>query len=103
MRHVRAKAIRIFTVIGAISLYPLSYVALSLNGIYYPAVIGLNGVKWYDWAPLGSYSRSTYEWRMPMLLFYFPLWYADKNYWHKSDLAYSGDYPRSKLFEQNEK
>ena len=100
--NLSAKTVRTIVVIVALSLYPLSYVALSLNGIYYPAVIGLNGVKWYDWAPLGSYSRSTYEWRMPILVVYFPLWYADKKYWHTSDLVHSGDYPRFKLFKENE-
>lgn len=34
-------------------LYVGSYLWLSTHGRYEPAAIGLNGVKWYHWAPSG--------------------------------------------------
>ena len=97
MKHDNARIGRVITIIGAMSLYPLSYLALSLNGIYYPAAIGLTGVKWYNWAPMGFASRKEYRWNIPIALFYLPLWHLDKKYWHESELARTGEYPKFDL------
>ena len=64
-------------------LYLLSYVALSPFGAYAPAVWGLNGVKWYAWAPPGFYDPATGEWiHTPLRIFYAPLSIADDRFWH---------------------
>jgi heme O synthase-like polyprenyltransferase len=102
MKQMSATTARRIAIISAIAIYPLSYLALSLNGLFYPAVIGLNGVKWYSWAPRGFASETEYKWNTGMLVFYLPLWYVDKEFFHTHDLVATGEYPTSKLFRENE-
>lgn len=73
-------------------LYTGSYLVLTVNGRYEPAVIGTKGVKWYDWAPQGfvkEYKQNTALWTTV----YRPLWVLDHWFWHTPDEAYSGKYP----------
>ena len=72
-------------------LYTGSYGLLSLGGRYEPAVIGLNGVKWYDWAPRGFVTD--YNWNEGINRFYLPLWALDRRLWHSYEEADSGKYP----------
>jgi hypothetical protein len=66
-----------------LGIYVLSYIALSLFGAYAPAVWGLNGVKWYSWAPPGFYDPATGNWiHTPLRIFYAPLSIADDRFWH---------------------
>ena len=63
------------------------------NRRYEPAVIGLGGVKWYDWAPAGFVSD--FRWNESTGRFYYPLWLLDREFWHQpihsSELT--GTYP----------
>ncbi len=61
--------------------YILSYFILSLNGIYRPACIGTNGIKWWHWTPAGYYTEG-YNLRLPVLIAYGPLWRIDNALWH---------------------
>jgi hypothetical protein len=76
-------------IFGAISIlflaYAGSYLALSLRGRYEPAVIGLNGVKWYHWAPNGFVNE--FRWHQGVMLVYYPLYILDIRVWHTSDKA----------------
>jgi len=74
-----------------LGFYVGSYVRRSSRGGYEPAVIGLNGVKWYDWAPEGFVTD--YRWNASMKRIYWPLWYLDRRIWHTPDMADSGEYP----------
>ena len=53
---------RIFgiTLLTLLLIYIGSYALLSSGGCYEPAAIGLNGVKWYGWAPRGFVDH--YRW-----------------------------------------
>lgn len=62
------------------SAYVGSYVSISTRGRYEPIVIGLGGVKWYDWAPEGFVEE--YEWNTSKARFYYPLWQMDRRFWH---------------------
>lgn len=64
-----------------ISAYPGSYVALSCQGRYEGAVYGLDGPKWYSWAPRGFVDDR--RWNGPPMYFYRPLYLLDEWYWHK--------------------
>jgi hypothetical protein len=55
-----------------ISVYAGSYLVLSMNGRYEPAVIGINYVKFYQWAPKGFVDH--YRWRRGWIYFYYPLY-----------------------------
>ena len=57
-----------------------SYVRRSNRGMYEPAVVGADGVKWYDWAPEGLVEG--YRWDTPAMWFYYPLWRMDRRFWH---------------------
>jgi len=72
-------------------IYTGSYVNLSFKGCYEPKMIGLSGVKRYDWAPEGFVSE--FKWDGKKMLLYYPLHSLDKAYFHSSDEAYSGRYP----------
>jgi hypothetical protein len=71
--------------------YVCSYAALSAWGTYEPAAIGLNGVKWYRWAPAGFVKD--YRLRRGFYYAYMPLYLADRWLWHEDDEVYSGKYP----------
>lgn len=73
-----------------LSAYIGSYLLLSLNGIYEPGSIGLNGVKSYSWAPRGFVTD--YKWHRGLMVSYFPLYLMDRRYWHTPDKANSGMY-----------
>lgn len=74
-----------------LAVYILVYVLLSCNGRYEPIAIGLNGVKCHSWAPRGFYADLT--WRRTPLMFFAPLYWADRWLWHTDDKAKSGLYP----------
>ena len=78
-------------VLVLLALYVGSYLALSANGRYEPAAIGLNGVKSYGWAPYGFVKN--YRWNSALIRTYLPLYAIDCNFWHTCDKACSGRYP----------
>jgi hypothetical protein len=87
--------VRIVRLLGIVLLtllpfYVGSYLVLSARGCYEPAGIGLNGVKWYAWAPSGFVVH--YNWRRWPII-YFPLWSLDMHVWHTDAKAKSGRYP----------
>jgi hypothetical protein len=61
--------------------YCASYIALSRQGYYVPA-FDRDHRKVSEWAPLGF--MGTWEWRGPVVYFYYPLLRLDQRYWHKS-------------------
>lgn len=67
------------------------YVTLSANGRYEPAAWGLNGVKWYAWAPAG-FVRD-FAWDSRMVIAFAPLYYLDQRFWHTERESESGRYP----------
>lgn len=56
------------------------YVSRSSRGCYKPAVIGLSGVKSYNWAPEGFVEG--YVWDPAALRYYYPLYELDRWLWH---------------------
>jgi hypothetical protein len=72
-------------------IYIGSYVVLSAGGCYEPATIGLNGVKWYGWAPRGFVVG--YKWRRCPMIIYAPLLFLDERCWHTPEKSDSGQYP----------
>jgi hypothetical protein len=54
-------------------------------------MIGLNGVKYYAWAPKGFVSE--YHWNSGMVALYYPLYLLDTALWHTSDKSYRSGYP----------
>ena len=75
-------------------VYSGVYVSLSFNGRYEASVVGLNGVKWYSWAPLGYVQD--YKWNQSLLLTFVPLYYLDTQFWHPNTSSYSGPHPINK-------
>jgi hypothetical protein len=87
--------------LGALLLmaYILAYATLSLSGRYQPGAVGLNGVKWYTWAPYGFYvanhpwKNSKYAllhpeeraggWSDSMIMGFVPLWIVDIHFVHR--------------------
>jgi hypothetical protein len=83
------------TLACAVAAYVGSYVARSARGRYEPMVIGLNGVKWYDWAPEGFVGEG-WKWNETQIWWYYPLWRLDRRFWHKSldgSLVRKSDFP----------
>jgi len=76
----------------ALWAYLGSYLFLSFRGRYEPAVIGANGVKYYDWAPAGFVEG--YRWRSGIRNFYLPLYSLDRAFWHQPNEAHWFKYPR---------
>ena len=73
-------------VIGGVAAYLMAYLLLSSTGAYAPLVWGLNGVKWYGWAPTGFYDEASGDWRpLPFILF-LPLNSLDNKFWHTHGL-----------------
>jgi hypothetical protein len=81
--------------IAVFAVYSISYLILSLQGRYEPQAIGLNGVKWYGWAPRGFVTD--FRWNSSIGAFYLPLYSLDTSLWHTSDRAYSDRYPVNKV------
>lgn len=80
-----------FALITVVGGYILSYLVLSLQGRYEPSAIGLNGVKWYQWAPSGFVTD--FRWNRSMSTGFLPLHFLDTKLWHTADSAYSKRYP----------
>jgi hypothetical protein len=78
-------------IFGVTLIYVGSYVWMSSQGRYEPAVIGIRGVKNYAWAPKGFVTN--YQWSQARYRFYWPLWRLDHEFWHTPDRAYDGRYP----------
>ena len=75
-----------------LAIYAGVYLAMSANGRYEPAVIGLDHVKWYSWAPAGFVHD--YRWNPAMESVFLPLWSLDIWLWHPHvGPGYSGPYP----------
>jgi hypothetical protein len=89
-----------YVVLLLFALYVGTYVTLSLQGRYEPNVAGLDGVKWYSWAPAGlvyeqpAGSRRLAKWNMPLVWAFWPLHRLDTSYWHPHERpGYKGRYP----------
>ncbi len=67
--------------------YTLLYIVLSLNGRYEPFIIGLSGVKSYEWAPRG-FVRD-YKWRLSMRRTFAVYHMLDSQLWHRYGPLYS--------------
>jgi hypothetical protein len=74
-----------------VCIYIGVYALLSLNGRYEPAVVGLDHVKWYGWAPQGFVQES--QWNRSLMWIFLPLYYLDTHFWHKGEHSDSGKYP----------
>jgi len=92
---VRSSLVRHFIIfliiLLALGLYVAVYVRSSALGRYEPACYGLNGVKWYDWAPRGFYNNG--KWNHSAAWAFLPLYWVDVNYWHTYNAQDSGRYP----------
>src|SRR3954469_24753330 len=66
-----------------LGLYVLTYLVFSPFGAYAPSILGLNGPKFYHWAPPGFYDPVREKWIHPELrIFYAPLDMIDHRIWH---------------------
>ena len=83
-------------VLALVIPYVSTYIALSVNGRYEPASIGLAGVKSYAWAPYGCYDQD-HGWSASMQRLFLPLMFVDARLWHTPDKALSGEYPVTKV------
>ena len=79
-------------VLTLLVLYVGTYVALSLGGRYEPAGIGLNGVKFYAWAPRGFVTD--YVWNHPLMCLYLPLYGLDIHLWHSTLAGWEAEYSK---------
>jgi hypothetical protein len=77
--------------IAATAPYVGSYVFISSQGRYEPAIWGAIGVKSYHWAPLGFCHNR--HWNRRLILFYGPMVLFDRDHWHRPDDALTGKYP----------
>jgi hypothetical protein len=80
-----------------VTCYVACYVCLSTQGRFEPSLVGLNGVKRYEWAPDGFVNE--FKWSRPKLIFYYPLHVIDMRYFHLSEDAYSGRFPINEVSE----
>jgi hypothetical protein len=71
------------TLIVIVFAYVGSYFWRSTRGRYEPAAIGLNGVKWYRWAPRGFVTDL--RWNHNLIYGYYPLFFLDTRLWHTDD------------------
>src|SRR5579864_7370137 len=80
----------IIVLFGLPVIYVLIYIILSLAGRYLPSTIENRGGEGYTWVPLGFSTaprKSQFElvdWNTSMLYIFYPLWYVDVGYIHKS-------------------
>lgn len=72
-------------VVGSLASYLLLYAMLSICGRYQRAnLASLHGIEiGYTWAPVGFYDRVS-GWHSALIEFFYPLWYLDICYAHKS-------------------
>ena len=77
--------------LGALTalVYVGSYIYASANGRFEPGIIGLNGVKCYEWAPKGFVHE--FRWNRKLWCFHAPLCVLDMHLWHTSPK--DGPYP----------
>ena len=77
--------IAVLLVFGLLASYLLVYAILSIFGRYQRAdLASLHGVEIeYTWAPVGFYDRVS-GWHSGWMEFFYPLWYLDICYAHKS-------------------
>jgi hypothetical protein len=80
-------------------LYLGSYALLSSRGRYEPTATGLNGVKWYAWAPSGFVEN--FRWSPNLMRVYLPLYVLDCRFWHASDQAEDGGYPINEVADED--
>ena len=90
-KEAREKSRLVATLLASLAIYIGSYLALSVQGSFEPAVIGLGGVKRFMWAPRGFVTH--FRWNSTMRAAYMPLYLLDTRLWHTSDDAYSDRYP----------
>jgi hypothetical protein len=61
--------------------YVVSYIVLTIQGRYEPAVTNAGHVMWYDWAPRGFVRGD--HWNTRLMYFYAPLYLLDWHLWHE--------------------
>lgn len=74
--------IRAFAIL--VGLYVVSYLPLTLQGVYGWGAIGTNGVKYWVWYPQGFGFESRVRAAF-LRTFYLPLHGLDIEYWHTED------------------
>lgn len=74
----------------ALAAYIGSYLVLSVQGRFEPAIIGLD-VKSYGWAPRGFVTD--FRWNDTLIGAYIPLYLLDTRLWHTPEKARSDRYP----------
>jgi hypothetical protein len=92
------KAILLILIFG-IGVYAGPYLFLSTHGKFEPAIIGLNGVKEYEWAPKGFVHG--YKWNHTLENIYFPLLLADNHCWHTFEESQTTNYPVDRVQQKN--
>jgi len=91
IRRTLKKHVVVATLLSGLFFYVGSYLWRSTHGRYEPAAIGLNGVKWYHWAPSGFVAD--FRWNRTLMGVYHPLFFLDTRFWHTSDEACRKRYP----------
>ncbi len=88
VRH-KIEMFKVIAIIGflILAVYISIYSILSSNGIFRPACIGTNGVKWYSWVPYG-FVDDKYSFNEGIATIFTPLWYLDKRFWHTENMLY---------------
>ncbi|HEX2749263.1 MAG TPA: hypothetical protein VHM91_14745 [Verrucomicrobiales bacterium] len=80
----------VLTLVVIFALYILGYAVLSRFGAYAPIARSPDYVKWWEWAPKGTYEQKTGGW-LWLHEFYSPLIVADLRYWHTKRHPDEGD------------
>lgn len=100
---MKCRALKKFLVPATLALglfaYIGSYLWRSTQGRYEPAAVGLNGVKWYRWAPSGFVTD--FRWNQTLMLVYYPLFFLDTRFWHSREDAYHGRYPINEVQDED--
>ena len=78
-----------------LGLYVVSYMVLSIQGVYGWGAIGSNGVKYWRWYPKGFGLRNPQQAQF-LRFFYAPLDWLDGELWHEGDDVY--DKPKSPIY-----
>ena len=68
-----------------LAFYLIFYFVIDLNGSYKRSTGGSMGEIGYTWAPFGFYDEK-HSWNSTMVLTFYPLWYLDICYIHKSKI-----------------
>lgn len=93
----RNRTILLLLLLVTVGVYGAVYVRLSVNGQYVPGCIGLNGVKWYRWAPSGFVATDVLSGNRTLTYIYLPCLYLDCRFWHTWDLARTEKYPVQRI------